>query len=115
MPSLSYPPYRIETERLVLRCWNPEDAALLKAAVDRNLDHLRPWMPWVRFEPTEVAAKVELLRFYRSQFDTGKEFVYGIFDRDEREVLGGCGLHRRAGDRRRRSGPEGLAVEHAKT
>ena len=39
-------PYRIETERLVLRCYDPEDAPLLKDAVDRSLDHLRPWMPW---------------------------------------------------------------------
>jgi hypothetical protein len=38
------PPYRIETERLVVRCWEPRDAPLLKEAVDASLDHLRPWM-----------------------------------------------------------------------
>ena len=31
-------PYRIETERLVLRCYDPEDAPLLKDAVDRSLE-----------------------------------------------------------------------------
>ena len=45
------PPYRIETERLVLRCWDPRDAPLLKDAIDSSLDHLRPWMPWAREEP----------------------------------------------------------------
>jgi RimJ/RimL family protein N-acetyltransferase len=44
-----------------------------------------------------------LLRLFRSSFDTGKEFVYGIFDREEKVVLGGCGLHRRAG-------PEALEI-----
>jgi len=100
---MKYPPYRIETDRLVLRCWNPDDAPLLKATVDRNIDHLKPWMPWALGEPTDLNAKVDLLRFFRSQFDTGKEFVYGIFDLDEKVVVGGCGLHRRAG-------PEALEI-----
>jgi len=37
------PAYRIHTSRLVLRCWHPQDAPLLKAAIDTNLEHLRPW------------------------------------------------------------------------
>ena len=94
---MKYPSYRIETERLVLRCWNPDDAPRLKQTIDRNLDHLKPWMPWALQEPTDLQVKVDLLRFFRSQFDTGREFVYGIFDREEKTVLGGCGLHRRAG------------------
>lgn len=94
---MKYPAYRIETTRLVLRCWNPEDAPLLKATIDRNIEHLKPFMPWALYEPTDLAAKVDLLRFFRSQFDTSKDFVYGIFNQDETEVLGGCGLHRRAG------------------
>ena len=28
------PAYRIHTQRLVLRCWQPTDAPLLKAAID---------------------------------------------------------------------------------
>ncbi len=45
------PPCRIHTRKLVLRCWNPTDAPLLKAAIDESLDELRPWMPWARNEP----------------------------------------------------------------
>ena len=40
------PPYRIETERLVIRCWNPADAPLLKEAIDSSLEELQAWMPW---------------------------------------------------------------------
>lgn len=91
------PAYRIETQRLVLRCWNPSDAPLLKAAVDENLEHLRPWMPWVHEEPQSLQQKVNLLRRFRSQFDCSENFIYGIFSLDEQSVLGGTGLHPRIG------------------
>lgn len=91
------PAYRIETERLVMRCWNPADAPLLKAAIDMSLDHLRPWMPWALHEPEELSAKVERLRSFRGNFDLGVDFVYGIFNADESQVLGGTGLHARIG------------------
>ena len=45
------PAYRIHTQRLVLRCWQPTDAPLLKAAIDASLEHLRPWLPWAQHEP----------------------------------------------------------------
>ena len=38
------PPYRIVTERLVVRCYDPRDASLVKDAVDSSLDELRAWM-----------------------------------------------------------------------
>jgi RimJ/RimL family protein N-acetyltransferase len=90
-------PYRIVTGRLVLRCWEPQDAAPLKEAVDESVDHLLPWMPWAADEPQTVEEKAELLRTFRGNFDLGVDFVYGIFDRDEAEVLGGTGLHTRIG------------------
>jgi RimJ/RimL family protein N-acetyltransferase len=92
------PPYRIETERLVIRCYEPRDAPLLKAAVDESIEHLRPWMPWIRFEPQTVEQRVELLRSFRGQFDLGQDFIYGVFARDESRLVGGTGLHTRVGD-----------------
>jgi RimJ/RimL family protein N-acetyltransferase len=89
------PAYRVVTPRLVLRCWNPADAPLLKAAVDVSIEHLRPWMPWAANEPTDIDAKVALLRSFRGNFDLGQDFVYGVFNRDETAVLGGSGLHTR--------------------
>jgi RimJ/RimL family protein N-acetyltransferase len=95
--TVNHPPYRIDTERLVIRCWNPEDAPLLKAAVDHNIEHLKPFMPWAWYEPTDLETKVNLLRTFRGKFDLDQDFTYGIFSRDERQVLGGCGLHTRQG------------------
>jgi len=88
----------VVTERLVARCWEPTDAPLLKEAVDSSLEHLRPWMPWARDEPQTLPQKVQLLKAFRSQFDRGENFVYGLFSADESEVVGGSGLHPRAGD-----------------
>jgi RimJ/RimL family protein N-acetyltransferase len=91
------PAYRIHTQRLVLRCWQPTDAPLLKAAIDANLEHLRPWMLWARHEPTDLRRKIEQLRRCRGEFDLGQDFAYGMFDHAETQVLGSTGLHTRAG------------------
>jgi RimJ/RimL family protein N-acetyltransferase len=92
------PPYRIETERLVIRCYQPTDAPLLKAAVDASIDHLLPFMPWARFAPQPVEETVALLRTFRSQFDREENYVYGIFSRDESEQIGGSGFHKRSNE-----------------
>ena len=88
-------PYRIETERLVIRCYEPRDAPLVKDAIDTSLEHLRRWMPWAEHEPQTLEEKTELLKTFRSQFDLGDNFVMGVFSADELEVLGGSGLHPR--------------------
>lgn len=113
--------YRIETARLVLRCWNPADAPLLKAAVDVDIPHLLPWMPWAVNEPTDLDAKVALLRGWRAKFDLDQDYVYGIFDRDETMALGSMGLHTRLGPNAREIGywvrgdrvNQGIATEAA--
>lgn len=120
-PPATGPAYRIQTRRLVVRCWHPRDAPKLKAALDTSLDHLRPWMPWANSGATDLATQAKSLRRFRGEFDLGKDFVYGIFSQDETLVLGGCGLHTRAGPRAReigywiRSGHtnQGLATEAA--
>ena len=91
------PAYRIVTARLVVRCWEPRDAALLKSAIDENLEYLRPWMPWIQYEPQSVDEKVQLLRGFRSDFDGDRDYTYAILNPEESRVLGGCGLHTRAG------------------
>ena len=70
----------------------------MKEAVDASIEHLRPWMPWIRFEPQTIAEKVELLRGFRGGFDLGTNFAYGIFDPEETKQLGGAGLHHRGGE-----------------
>jgi RimJ/RimL family protein N-acetyltransferase len=88
-------PERVVTERLVARCWRPADAPLLKAAIDASLAHLQPWMPWAMNEPSPLEAIAERLARFEHAFRAGEEWLYGLFAPDEREVLGGVGVHRR--------------------
>jgi len=90
--------YRIETERLVVRCWDPKDAALIQEASAASKEHLLPFMPWAANEPQTVEQKVELMRRFRGLFDRGEDYVYGIFNKDETRALGGTGLHTRLKD-----------------
>lgn len=104
---------------MVIRCWNPGDAQLLKPAIAASLDHLKPWIPWAYEEPESLQAKIERLRQFRGKFDLDQDFLYGIFNLDETQVIGGTGLHTRAGEGAREIGDwihkdfinQGLATE----
>lgn len=89
------PPICLFTSRLLIRCWQPEDAPHLREAIEVSLDHLQPWLPWAASEPSDVATVRERIARFVRDFRSGADFVYGIFDRDRNEVLGGTGLHPR--------------------
>ncbi|HYH80384.1 MAG TPA: GNAT family protein [Longimicrobium sp.] len=94
---MNTPPYRVVTPRLVIRCYRPEDAPALEAAIHASLDHLRPWLPWAHDEPEPLQAKVERLRMFRGKFDLDQDYVYATFSADESRLVGGTGLHPRVG------------------
>lgn len=85
--------YRIETERLIIRCYNPSDAALFKEAIDESIEHLLPWMPFAKNEPETLEKKIDLLRRFRGQFDLNQSYTYGIFNQDESKFIGSTGFH----------------------
>jgi RimJ/RimL family protein N-acetyltransferase len=89
--------YRVETPRLVVRCWSPEDAHALKAAEDESREHLRPFMLWADRLPEPLAEVIDKLRLFRAWFDTGEDFYFGVFDKDGGGCVGGAGLHPRVG------------------
>ena len=95
---IAKPVYRIETNRLVVRCWDPKDAALIQEAAAASKEHLLPFMPWAANEPQTVEQKVEIMRRFRGLFDRGEDYVYGIFNKDESRAIGGTGLHTRLKD-----------------
>ena len=96
-PTYLGPAYRIESERLVIRCYEPKDALHLQKSIQESVEHLRPWMSWVKSEPEERNVKIERLRMFRADFDLSKNYVYGVFDPHETELVGGTGLHPRVG------------------
>ena len=80
--------YRIETERLVIRCWTPEDAPLLRKTLDECDAHLRPYIPFMKDEPRTLEQTAQWLRGHRASFDTDQLYRYAVFDADEKTLLG---------------------------
>ncbi|HVG45536.1 MAG TPA: GNAT family N-acetyltransferase [Longimicrobium sp.] len=97
-PALNQPtcPERIEHPRFVLRCRDETDAPRVKEVVDRNLEHLRRFMPWAWNEPRPVEEMAARMRDTREKFVRGEEWQFGIFSADEARMLGAIGLHRGA-------------------
>ncbi len=90
--------YKIETERLLLRCYQPSDVFMLRNAIVESLDHLMPWMPWAKNEPEDLEGKISRIRQFRGNFDLGNDYVFGIFNKTESELIGSTGLHNRVGE-----------------
>lgn len=119
-PLLIHVPERIVTERLVIRCAQPGDGALLNAAVCDSLDALRPYVPWAGAVPT-LADSEAVCRKAQARFRLREDLMMLIFERvaggGEGELLGGTGLHRMDWKARRfeigywrRSGREGRGI-----
>ena len=89
MPSTTLP-LALRTPRLLLRCWRPGDAPLLKAALDASLAHLQSSVEWARHEPTPVEQLAQRLAGFAADFNSRGEWLFGILPPDESRVLGGC-------------------------
>ena len=94
-------PEVVTAPRLELRQWRVADAAELGRAIGRNLEHLRPWMPWIADEPMSDRARRELITRWEESWRAGGDTVLGVLLGGV--IVGGCGLHRRRG-------PHGLEI-----
>ncbi|WP_421117959.1 GNAT family N-acetyltransferase [Aquihabitans daechungensis] len=88
-------PASLEHDGLVLRRWTVADAEQLAAEVTANLEHLRPFMPWIEHEPLSLAERRELVRGWDRAWAEGGDVIFGIFE--DGVFVGGTGLHRRLG------------------
>lgn len=89
-------PERLETERLVLRLWSPDDAPLLHEALGESVDHLYPWIPWATGRAPDPAQAVRLLEGWLGQRTRGENVIYAIVDPGGR-LVGGVGAYARVG------------------
>ena len=91
-------PQRIELDDgVVVRTYTADDLPALVDVVNRNLEHLRPWMPWAQ-EPATVEGQTAWWRSTQepSGEDGQRDLPYGIFAGDG-GVIGGTGFHLRGG------------------
>ncbi len=61
-------------------------------------------MPWAESQPEELETTISTMRHFRGQFDLGKDYFFGIFDKTESQLLGSTGLHTRIGGNGREIG-----------
>jgi ribosomal-protein-serine acetyltransferase len=88
-----FPP-AVRTLRLLLRRQHPDDAALIKEAVDTSLHHLRASVAWPQAAPEALPVLEARLAASAAAFDAGDDWTFSILDQASTRVLGGVGLHR---------------------
>ncbi len=87
--------YRIETERLVIRCYKLEDAPAFYESIVASREHLMPYMGWAK-EPTTLDERINFLRNAIANYHLGKDGMIAIWDKTETTFIGSTGLHNRA-------------------
>ena len=83
-------PMRLETARLVLRCYEAADVEALDGDAIRSIDHIGCFMPNARAEL--LGDRSALIADARRAFEAGERFAYGIFLPDG-TFVGNCGAH----------------------
>jgi len=81
--------------RLLLIRASVADLDELVEAVDTSRDHLRPWMPWAKNDPSDSVAA--FLGAADGGWDTRREFAYVMRLVGTSGIVGCCGLHARIG------------------
>ncbi len=89
-------PHEIEGDVVRLHRWEVADAERINAAIEHNLEHLRPWMPWIVEEPLSLEARRALINRWTVDRGAGLGANFGMLV--DGDVVGGCGLHRRIGE-----------------
>ena len=90
-------PYRLVSDALEIRCYRPEDVSQFRELVERNREHLRPFMEWIDSFSGNDQELLDLLLGFRGRCDLAQDYTFGIFHRDDDRFIGGTGLHPRVG------------------
>src|SRR5688572_6643696 len=82
----------VRTRRLVLRRQDPQDASLIKEAVDSSIAHLQASVAWAQHVPEPLPSLEARLAASAADFDAGRAWAFTILDAAEARVLGAVGL-----------------------
>jgi RimJ/RimL family protein N-acetyltransferase len=86
----------LESERLLLRAFEPRDARRLLAVVDQNRAHLERWLMW----PVPMTSVQALEQWAARPYDASEPYRMGVFTKADGELIGAAGLKRRSIDPR---------------
>ncbi len=90
-PARAVLPDHIDVPGLEVRTWRESDVPALAKAITENLEHLRPFMPWVAQEPMTLEERARLVEDWERERLAGGDVLYGILE--EGRVIGGTGAH----------------------
>jgi RimJ/RimL family protein N-acetyltransferase len=93
-------PFEILTDRLVLRPWREQDAALLCPILETSFDYLGPWIPARVATPAPVPELERRLAGFVSDFAEDRDWRYAIHAREEQALLGEAALFPRSSTKR---------------
>lgn len=93
-------PTSLRTARLLLRPWSALDAPALLPVLERNVEHLTPWIPAHVSTPVPLPALAERLAGFADDFAAGRAFRYALLPHDESRLLGEVDLFPRAANGR---------------
>ena len=93
----SFTPARaLSVDELVIRAYENDDARELMEATTESIEHLRPWMPWIKFEPQDVQDKRKLIKEFSAEWEQRIGFPMAIFEGSR--LVGASGFHVRGPD-----------------
>lgn len=93
-------PASIRTTRLLLRCWSAADAVALLPVLERNVEHLAPWIPAHVATPVPLPDLAARLSGFAHDFHSDRGYRYAVLTRDGSQVLGEADLFPRDPERR---------------
>jgi RimJ/RimL family protein N-acetyltransferase len=88
-------PDRLTAGPVELRRWTLGHLDALVAAIEASLPELQPWMPWANPAPTRREER-DVLEAAHLAFDADHDYGYFLIEGETGQLVGGCGLHRRA-------------------
>ena len=91
MPDPAPFPETLTTPRLLLRVPTAADGPQMAAAVNANLPHLRPWMPWAQ-TPYTPEQQTENMARAHERFLRSEDLMYLMLEGES--LIGSCGIHR---------------------
>ncbi len=84
-------PDHIDVPGLEVRTWRESDVPAMAQAIAENIEHLRPFLPWVAQEPMTDDERAEMVSQWERDRLGGGDLVLGIFEGGR--VVGGTGAH----------------------
>lgn len=93
---MTSPPKELSAGAVTLRAFSGDEGPAVFRLVARNVEHLRPWMPWAQAAPTEEA-NADFVRQSVHERERGTAFGYWMCENSTGEMVGCAGLHGRIG------------------